>query len=176
MSIYEKFYNLLLESPLSQPAKRTLALNRLSKKAFRNKQFQRGLSKAVAREQAKETIKTNPKRDVVRSAARAQTSEQVFHDKKGKRVEVEVKPEAEKMMQSTRHQGHGPEQRVALGKFKRWVKKANKDKKDRPSTDAEKMLSAQMRAAGTTGGKGMRGPSLSNVPAMKGFLTRIKRR
>ena len=89
---------------------------------------------------------------------------------------MEVKPEAEEMMQSTKHQGHGAEQRVALGKFKRWAKKANKDKKDRPSTDAEKMLSAQLRAAGTTGGKGMRGPSLANVPGMKGFLTRIKRR
>ena len=34
MSICDKIYNLLLEEPLSQPAKRTLALHRLSKKAF----------------------------------------------------------------------------------------------------------------------------------------------
>ena len=176
MNSYDKIYNLLLEEPLSQPAKKTLALNRLSRKAFKDMLIQRGFSKAVAREQAKETIKTNPKRDVVRAAALAQISDQVFHDKTGKRVKVEVKPEAEEMMQTTRHQGHGPQQRAALGKFKRWVKKANKDTKDRPSTDAEKMLVAQLRAAGTTGGRGAKGSSLADRPGMGGYLTRIKRR
>tara|TARA_R110000824_G_scaffold120991_10_gene276863 strand:+ start:7135 stop:7452 length:318 start_codon:yes stop_codon:yes gene_type:complete len=101
--------------------------------------------------------------------------EQVFQDKKGKDVTVEVKPEAEEMVASTRHQGHGPEQRRALSKYKKWLNKANRDTTVRRSTDAETMLSAQLRAAGTTGGRGVRGPSLSKAPAMKGFLTRIKR-
>ena len=72
MNSYEKLYGLILEDPLSPRAKQTLALNRLSKRSFNRKKFSRALELIVKREQAKEKIKTSPKRDIVRAATWAQ--------------------------------------------------------------------------------------------------------
>jgi hypothetical protein len=75
LNTYDRIYNILLEAPLSQPARRTLALNRLSKKSFARKHFSRGLNQVTQRELSKKDIRTNPNRDVVRAAAKAQLGE-----------------------------------------------------------------------------------------------------
>lgn len=75
MNSYERIYGLILEAPLSRESKRTLALNRLSKKSFNKKDFSRALSQTVKREFVKLDIKTSPKRDIVRAAVKAQLGE-----------------------------------------------------------------------------------------------------
>jgi hypothetical protein len=72
--LYKKRLHVLLtEGPLSQAAKQTLALNRLSRKQFNQKtNWSRALNFAVKREMAKRKIKTSAKRDIVRAATIAQ--------------------------------------------------------------------------------------------------------
>lgn len=98
MNSYEKVYSLLVEA-LSPQQKRVLLLNRLSKKAFkregaapegsdRAKEFRsHGIRRAFDREFAKLKVRTDPVRDVVRAATRAQVRTDEEKTKKVKKID-----------------------------------------------------------------------------------------